>query len=175
MPAGSVSERNVGFDLVPALVTGKVDAVLGAYWNYEAVQLRQKGQRPNVIRIERAGVPNYDELVVAANEKTVREHPDRIRRFLAALADGTRRLAAAPLAQTNAGLLRLNRGLDAKLQRASVSVTLPYYLPSAGRPYGYLDPGQWSAFTRFMHGNGLLKMASPEGAFTNALLPAAHG
>jgi putative hydroxymethylpyrimidine transport system substrate-binding protein len=172
VPQSSVKERNVGFDLVPALVTGKVDAVLGAYWNYEAVQLRQKGRSPNVIRIEQAGVPSYDELVVAANETTVRKHPDRITRFLAALADGTRHLAEAPVAQTNTGLLRLNRGLDPELQRASVSVTRPYFLPKPGKPYGYMDPAEWTAFTRFMHGDGLLKIASPRGAFTNALLPA---
>jgi putative hydroxymethylpyrimidine transport system substrate-binding protein len=175
VPRNRVSERNVGFDLVPALVTGKVDAVLGAYWNYEAVQLRQKGQSPRVIRIEQAGVPSYDELVVAANESTVRRHPDRIRRFLAALGDGTRRLAAAPVRQTDRGLLKLNRGLDAKLQRASVSVTLPYFLPKPGQPFGHMDPAEWDSFTAFMHRYGLLKVSKPAGAFTNALLPAGQG
>src|SRR5205085_1540141 len=73
-----VKQVNVGFDLVPALVSGKVDALLGAYWNYEAIQLRQKGRNPRVIRIDRAGVPTNDELVITANEQDVRAHPDRI-------------------------------------------------------------------------------------------------
>jgi putative hydroxymethylpyrimidine transport system substrate-binding protein len=34
VPRDSVKERNVGFGLTPALLTGKVDAVLGAFWNY---------------------------------------------------------------------------------------------------------------------------------------------
>jgi putative hydroxymethylpyrimidine transport system substrate-binding protein len=160
-------ERNVGFDLVPALVSGKVDAVLGAYWNYEAVQLRQKGRDPRVIRIERAGVPTYDELVIAASARDVRDHPGRIRKFLAALKEGTAALASKP----GDALLKANPDLDARLQRASVHATLPYFSPAAGHPYGYMDPGEWRAFTTFMHSRGLLKLAAPDGAFTNALLP----
>ena len=40
----TVKERNVGFGLVPALLTGKVDATLGAFWNYEGVDLKRRGQ-----------------------------------------------------------------------------------------------------------------------------------
>jgi putative hydroxymethylpyrimidine transport system substrate-binding protein len=173
VPRSSVRERNVGFNLVPALLTGKVDAVLGAYWNYEAVQLAQQSRSPRVIRIEQAGVPPYDELVIAASERTVREHPARIKRFLAALARGTRDLAADPAAGIR-GLLAANRDLAPRLQRAAVKVTLPYFQPPHGRPYGYMDPRDWAAFGSFMHSNGLLKKA-PAGAFTNALLPAPGG
>jgi putative hydroxymethylpyrimidine transport system substrate-binding protein len=171
VPRSTVKEVGVGFDLVPALLTRKVDAVLGAYWNYEAVQLAQKGRHPQVIRIEQAGVPAYDELVIAATERAVRDHPDRIRRFLAALAQGAQDLRTKPAAATDA-LLAANKDLDPRLQRAAVKVTLPYFLPAGGRPYGYMDPGEWRAFTAFMHSNGLLKLSSPDGAFTNALLPA---
>jgi putative hydroxymethylpyrimidine transport system substrate-binding protein len=162
-----VKQRNVGFDLVPALVGGKVDAVLGAYWNYEGIQLRQKGRNPRIIRIEQAGVPTYDELVIAANERDVRDHPDRIRRFLKALSEGTAELDKQP----GDALLAANKDLDPKLQRASVKATLPYFKPKPGKPYGYMDPGEWRAFTSFMHANGLLKLSQPDGAFTNALLP----
>jgi putative hydroxymethylpyrimidine transport system substrate-binding protein len=169
-PAG-VRERNVGFDLVPALVSGKVDAVLGAYWNYEAIQLRQKGKAPRVIRIEKAGVPTYDELVITARESDVREHPDRIRAFLAGLAAGTDDLASKP----GDALLKANPDLDPKLQTASIKATLPYFRPVSGKPYGYMDPREWAAFIDFMHRNGLLKLSDPKGTFTNALLPAAGG
>jgi putative hydroxymethylpyrimidine transport system substrate-binding protein len=165
-----VRERNVGFDLVPALVSGKVDAVLGAYWNYEAVQLAQKGRAPRVIRIEQVGVPTYDELVIAANERDVRDHPDRIRKFLKALGEGAATLKADP-SGAGAKLLAANKDLDPKLQNASIKATLPYFLPKPGKPYGYMDPGEWRRFTAFMHANGLLKRSAPGGAFTNALLP----
>ncbi|MEA2468502.1 MAG: putative hydroxymethylpyrimidine transport system substrate-binding protein [Thermoleophilaceae bacterium] len=174
VPRSSVRERNVGFELSAALLSGKVDAVLGAFWNYEGVQLAQKGKDPQVIRMEQAGVPTYDELVLAASEETVRDHPERIKRFLAALAKGTADLKTHP-GRAGGALLAANRDLDPKLQGAAIRVTLPYFLPEAGKPYGYMDPGEWRSFTTFMHSNGLLKLATPEGAFTNELLPAAGG
>ena len=166
----SAKVRNVGFDFGPALIAGKVDAVLGAFWNYEGTQLRQQGRRPRVIRIEKAGVPVYDELVVIASEETVRERPEMVTRFLTAVEEGTRELARDPDRALEA-LLKANRDLDPKLQRAVVSATLPYMLPDPGRPYGFMHPGEWVRFTTFMHRNGLLKRAAPRGAFTNLLLP----
>jgi putative hydroxymethylpyrimidine transport system substrate-binding protein len=165
--AGSVKETSVGFNLVPAMVSKKVAATLGAYWNYEGIQLRQKGRDPRIIRIEQAGVPTYDELVIVATDSEVRDHPDRIRKFLKALAEGTDRLDEHP----GDALLAANKDLDPALQRASVKATLPYFKPKPGRPYGYMDPGEWGLFTGFMHSNGLLKLTSPDDAFTNELLP----
>ena len=37
----SVKEVNVGFNLVPAMLSGKVAATLGGFWNYEAIQLQR--------------------------------------------------------------------------------------------------------------------------------------
>jgi putative hydroxymethylpyrimidine transport system substrate-binding protein len=163
-------ERNVGFDFTGALVSEKVDATLGAYWNYEAVSLRQHDRRPRVIRMEQVGVPTYDELVVVASEETVRSRPELVRAFLAGLADGTRSLARSPQRGLEA-LLDANPDLDERLQRTSIEVTTPYFLPKRGKPYGYMDPGEWKRFTAFMRSNGLVKLASPAGAFTNDFLP----
>jgi ABC-type nitrate/sulfonate/bicarbonate transport system permease component/ABC-type amino acid transport substrate-binding protein len=54
----TVKVRNVGFGFNPALITGRIDAALGAFWNYEGVDLRLRGKRPRIIRIEQAGVPD---------------------------------------------------------------------------------------------------------------------
>ena len=86
----SVKEINVGANLVPAMLSGRVDATLGAYWNYEAIQLQQMGKHPNVIRVNKVGVPNYDELVSRSCADTLTKHPDEIRRFLQAMARGLR-------------------------------------------------------------------------------------
>ena len=170
--ASSVHTTNAGFDLVPALLSHRADAVLGAYWNYEAIQLRQQGHLANVIRIEQAGVPTYDELVIAANTGSLAANRDRIRRFLSALAAGADDLRAGHGTALRA-LLKANPDLDPRLQRASMAVTLPYFLPPPGKPYGYLDPGAWRAFTAFMQRNNILsRRVSADSAFTNALLPA---
>src|SRR6202007_1138004 len=57
-----VREVNVGFNLVPAMLSGKVAATLAGFWNYEAIQLQQMHKRPLTIPVDRRGVPTYDEL-----------------------------------------------------------------------------------------------------------------
>src|SRR4051794_10575036 len=62
-----VHQVTVGFNLVPALLSGRVDAVAGAFQNIEGAQLAARGQHPVVFPVDRFGVPSYDELVVVAN------------------------------------------------------------------------------------------------------------
>src|ERR1700730_3361272 len=62
--ASKVKEVNVGFNLVPAMLSGKVAATLGGFWNYEAIQLRLLHKHPIVIPVDQAGVPTYDELIL---------------------------------------------------------------------------------------------------------------
>ena len=164
-----VKERNVGFDLSPALLTKKVDATLGAFWNYEGTDLKLKKRDPQIIKVDDAGVPPYDELVFVANEKTVEEKGDAIRGFLGALARGTADLRRDPQKGLDA-LLSANPDLDPKLQTAVLEVTLPLYAPPKGRPFGYQDPREWGNFSRFMRSAGLISRTA-SGAFTNELLP----
>src|SRR5208282_1228647 len=64
----SVKEVNVGFNLVPAMLSRKVDATLGGYWNYEAIQLELMHKHPVTIPVSKAGVPSYNELVLVVRE-----------------------------------------------------------------------------------------------------------
>ena len=165
-----VEERDVGFNLSAALLSGKVDAVLGAFWNYEGTDLRLRGRDPQIIRVEQAGVPTYDELVLVANADS---EDDRIKRFLAALERGTDDLRRNPGAALR-GLLDANRDLDPRLQREVLDVTLPLFRAPRGKPYGWQEPREWNAFARWMRDNGLLEnLVDAKGAFTNEYLPGA--
>jgi putative hydroxymethylpyrimidine transport system substrate-binding protein len=171
VPEGSVEVKNVGFNLSPALLTRKVDAVLGAFWNYEGTDLKLRRKDPQIIRVEEAGVPPYDELVIVANEDALERDEGKIRRFMGALARGTEDLRRDPDSGIE-GLLAANRELDAKLQREVVKVTLPLFGPPRGRPYGFQDPEEWNGFADWMSGKELLtKTPTARGAFTNRLLP----
>jgi len=171
VPAESVEERNVGFSLTPALLTGRVDAVLGAFWNYEGTELRLRGKRPRIIRMDAAGVPAYNELVLVANEDALERDGDKIRAFIGALSRGTRDLRRDP-DEAIEGLLDANPDLDPELQRAVVDVTLPLFLPARGKPFAWQDPQQWDAFAAWMHENELLENPpDARGAYENGLLP----
>jgi putative hydroxymethylpyrimidine transport system substrate-binding protein len=167
----TVKERNVGFGLTPSLLTGKVDAVLGAFWNYEGTELRLKDKRPRIIRMDEAGVPSYNELVLVANERSLDRDADKIRAFIGALSRGTRDLRENP-DKAIEGLLDANPDLDPELQRAVVEVTLPLFFPPRGRPFGWQDPAQWDAFAAWMKDSRLLERPpDPRASYDNKLLP----
>ena len=67
IPFGSIKKVNVGANLLPSVVSGKVDSILGGDRNVEAVQVKDQGLNPTVIPVTSAGVPQYDELVIIAN------------------------------------------------------------------------------------------------------------
>jgi putative hydroxymethylpyrimidine transport system substrate-binding protein len=164
-------ERNVGFGLVPALLTRKVDAILGGFWNYEGTELKLKGRRPRIIRMEDAGVPTYNELVLVANEDALERDRGKIRAFIGALSRGTAELRKDRDRGID-GLLEANRDLDPRLQRAVVDRTLPLFFPPAGKPFGWQDPREWDEFANWMRERELLsKPPDAASAHTNDLLP----
>ena len=113
---GSVKETNVGFKLTQAMLSKQVDATLGAFWNYEGVDLERRGRDPEILRMEDLGVPTYNELVFVARRSDLgKEGASKLRRFLQATARGHRLLEQRPQAGVDA-LLEADGGLDRGLQ-----------------------------------------------------------
>jgi putative hydroxymethylpyrimidine transport system substrate-binding protein len=167
----AVKEVNVGFGLLPALVGGSAQAMLGGYSNVEGVDLRESGKEPVITPVDKLGVPTYDELVLVANKQKLEEDPDPYRLFIAALTRGTEAAVADPKA-ASAALLEANPELDPKLTEAEVEATLPLLgAKTAGQPYGYMDPKQWEAFAAWMRDNELVsELLKPTDLLTNAYL-----
>ena len=139
--------RNLGFNLTPALLTGRVDAVLGAFWNYEGTELKMRGKNPQIIRMDEAGVPTYNELVLVANEDGdlyffKHEKPAAVRleqktRLTEVEADiealtpkveaarAAAKAAAAGLAALEEGLRAARRETPAAEQKAQIARTTP--------------------------------------------------
>jgi putative hydroxymethylpyrimidine transport system substrate-binding protein len=149
VPISSVKEINVGANLVPAMLSGRVDATLGSYWNVEAIELAQLHKHPNVIHMQQVGIPNYDELVVVVRKDTIVNHPDVVRRLVQALARGYESARRDPQAAVN-NLVKASPGVDPQLALAGVRATLPAFFPKPGLPWGWQDPAQWTAYGEWM-------------------------
>jgi putative hydroxymethylpyrimidine transport system substrate-binding protein len=170
----SVHEVNVGFNLVPAMISGRVDATLGGFWNYEGIQLRLEHRRPLVTPIDRAGVPSYDELVLAVRAEQARESGQDLRAFMQALTQGQREVREDPAAAAKA-VIAANPSLPRKLQLESIKQTLPATQPTeAGKPYGWQSPQAWATFGSWMFSHKLLAHdpnTTGFPPFTNEFLP----
>jgi putative hydroxymethylpyrimidine transport system substrate-binding protein len=145
-----VDTVNVGYGLLPALVGGRAQAMLGGFRNVEGVDLRLRAKDPVVTPVDELGVPSYDELVLVARRDRLEQDPEKIRLFLGALARGTAAAVKSPDATTEA-LLAANKDLDPKLTRAEVAATLPLLSKR-----GEMDPAVWKAFIAWMQENGLI-------------------
>jgi putative hydroxymethylpyrimidine transport system substrate-binding protein len=166
-----VKSVDVGFNLVPSLLSKKVDAVLGAYWNIEAVELAREHKDPTVIRIDDVGVPTYQELVFAARQDYVGEQGEVVRRFMQALARGAEAMRADPNVAVDA-LVAANKDLDRDTQLAMIRKTLPVFFPAAGKPFGWMDPVQWNRYGDWMYDSKLVtRPPNAARALTNEFLP----
>jgi putative hydroxymethylpyrimidine transport system substrate-binding protein len=176
VPIDSVKVANVGLNLLPALLGGQADAILGGFQNIEGVDLTERGASPQIVGVEDLGVPTYDELVLVAKGDRVESNADPIRLFIEALAKGSRDAAAEPAAATQA-ILKAGSGLDPKQTAAEIQATVPLLAqapnPDDPKPYGYMDPAKWETFAGFLVANGALEdVPSIDEALTDELLPA---
>ncbi len=168
-----VTEVNVGFNLVQSMLSGRVAATLGGFWNYEAIQLELMHRHPLVIPVDKAGVPTYDELVLVVREDEARHGGRELRAFLQALTHGENDVRSDPAAAA-ALIQKANPSLEPKLERISIERTLPASVPSGGKPYGWQQPVAWARFGEWMYEKGLLKQdpnAQGMPPFTNEYLP----
>jgi len=166
-----VTVVDVGLNLLPAVLSGRADAMLGGFRNIEGVDLERRGEDPLVEPVDELGIPTYDELVLVAGEERLADDPEPIRLFLAALERGTEIAARDPELATDA-VLEAGEGLDPKLTAAEIEATLPLLRQVGKRPYGYMDPREWDEFIGFMADEGQIGVRfDPAEVLTNEHLP----
>ena len=171
VPERSVKETNVGFGLVKAMVSRRVDATLAAFWNIEGVELKRRKKSPTIQRIETLGVPTYQELVFATRRSSLDpEFSSRLRRFLNATALGARAVVKDPKVGVDALLAAepdLDRGRPPRWSTPRRrSCCRPGRARSAGRTSTSGAPTAW------MLDNKLLKRRpSAAPPLTNEFLP----
>ena len=170
VPRSSVKQVDVGTNLVPSMLSGQVDATLGGYWNYQAIELRQARKKPNVIPVSAGGVPSYEELVLVTTEKYFENHVTLLRGLVQALGRGYAAVRADPQQGIDA-LDAANPSLDPTLQAAAVRATLPAFFPGDDKSWGWQFSNQWNAYGKWMYDHHLIAhLAARDYASTNQLL-----
>lgn len=115
-------------------------------------------------------VPDWYTPVIIANEKTIKERPELVRKFLKATARGYG-LAIGNPDQAATLLLKSAPELDKGLVTASAKYHAPKYA-AKGRAWGVQEAQVWTDFAAFLRKSGLLeKDVAADAAFTNDFLP----
>ncbi|ANG64559.1 ABC transporter ATP-binding protein [Marinobacterium aestuarii] len=141
---------NVNWSLSPSLITGNVDAVIGAYRNFELNQMDIEGHPGRAFYVEELGVPAYDELVLVVNNKD-RKDP-KYGRFMRALEKATQFIVNHP-DEAWTSFVSYKADLDNELNKRAWADTLTRF---ALRPAA-LDNGRYERMGAFMQAQGLTK------------------
>jgi putative hydroxymethylpyrimidine transport system substrate-binding protein len=169
----SVKKVNVSSNLVASMLSGQVDATIGAYRNIEGVQLADAGKAPLIVPVTDAGVPEYDELVVVANQNRLRDdagYRDTVKRFVAAMGKGVAAAQADPKAAAES-IRKVATGYEAGTIDKMVAATTPLLVNPRG--FGRMDPAKWQAFADWLHTEGMAKSKIDAGPLvTNDYVPA---
>ena len=134
---------NVNFSLSPALLAGQVDAVIGAFRNFELNQMDLEGRPGRAFFLEEEGIPPYDELIYLAHPDSL-GRPELVR-FLEAVERGALWIANNP----DAGFELFKKGrkeLDDELNKRAWRDTIGRFSHSPAA----LDHGRYARFARFL-------------------------
>ncbi|MBL6777673.1 MAG: ABC transporter substrate-binding protein [Alphaproteobacteria bacterium] len=145
---------NVNFSLSPALMSGQVDAVIGAFRNFELNQMDIEGVKGRCFYLEEEGIPSYDELIYVANPEIM--DADKMERFIGATELATQFIINNPQESWEI-FSGTAKELQNELNKRAWADTLPRF---ALRPAAF-DAGRYQRFQAFLIESGLLSEAMP--------------
>lgn len=160
-----VEVKTVGYQLVPALVSGRADAIFGGSPNIEGVEIESRGLRPVVVPADDLGIPAYDQLMVIARSERVAGEPQMIRRFMSALRRGT----AAAIEDPEAVVKAIRTGDEALLdatRRKDVEPEVRATLPVLSRS-GRTSPDRARRLVAWMYAQESIQRKVPLSSLLN--------
>ncbi|MGE0152900.1 MAG: ABC transporter substrate-binding protein [Reyranellaceae bacterium] len=153
---------NVNFNLSTALMSGRVDAVVGGFRNFELNQLAIEKRPGRAFLPEQHGVPAYDELVLLAHRDRV--DAGKVGRVLAALREATAWIKANP-DEAWAVFVKSGKELDNELNRRAWRDTVPLLAADPAE----LDTARYVGFAAFLRQKGVLKQPVPVDRYTREI------
>ena len=153
-----VERINVNWSLSPSLMSGQVDAVIGAFRNIELNQMEIEGRPGRCFFLEEEGLPAYDELIYVANPD--RMAPAKIEAFLSAVERATQYIVNHPQDSWET-FAASSADLQDELNEKAWFDTIPRF---ALRPAAF-SAGRYEAFEAWLVEAGLIDEAMPVSTF----------
>lgn len=163
---------NIGFDLVPGLVSGRVDGAMGSFWTHEPILAAQEGYETAMLKVDDWGVPPYYELVIVASDADLAAQRERIEGFLRATRRGYEDAISDPAAALTA-LQAASPELDLPVETEGIQLLIPVWTDEEGH-FGTQTAARWGDYAAWMSDHALIPAdLDPAAAWASDLLPVA--
>lgn len=160
---------DIGWDLIPAMVTKRVDATIGAYENHEKPLLEKEGIELVTFNPVDYEVPDYYELVIIASDEGIKQKGDVFKKFLEAAAKGQEYTKNNPdeALQILLDQQHADFELDADIEQKSLAILLPL-MDTEGEPFGSQSEAIWKEVIDWLkEHNQLSNDVDPKDVFVN--------
>ena len=152
-----VETVDVGFELVKALVSGSVDAIIGAYWTHESIVMELQGYEIEIMRLEEWGVPDYYELILITNKSFLQENKSDVEKVVNSFKKGYEFSIKNPQ-ESITSLISIagEEIVEENVERAGVELLIPMW-QSNNLPFGHQDISKWEETYEWMYQNNFLE------------------
>ena len=155
--ASKVEMIDVGYDLMPALSTDNVDALISAYMNHEYLLLEDEGYNMGHFEFQDYGIPENQELIFIASDQTIDERSDVLTKFMTALQKGYETAVENPdeAIETLFENEENEYALDKDIEIQSWKEFLIEYMSADGE-FGTIDPAQYEEYAKWIYERGAI-------------------
>jgi putative hydroxymethylpyrimidine transport system substrate-binding protein len=150
---------NVNFSLSPSLMAGQVEAVIGAYRNFELNQMDIAKRPGRAFYPEENGVPPFDELIYVAHRDNLGDK--RLLAFLGAVEQGVQYLLNYPEESWKLFIKGREKELDDELNRRAWRDTVPRFAASPAA----LDTQRYKRFAEFLLAHKVIDKTPPVSSY----------
>lgn len=145
LPLSAVKVQSIGFNQVAALISNKVDAVMG-YSNNEPLQLQKQG-----FAVRTFNVSDYQPLIsngIITTTDTYHNQPQLVSSFVQATLKGLKDVIADPTGAVETSKTYVP-GLQTDKATAVLQATIPIWQSPNGQ-LGYNDAATWASMEQFL-------------------------
>ena len=142
---------DVGFDLVPALLSERVDAIIGAFWSHESILIELEGREVNILKFEEWGIPKYHELVLVTSEEYLKNNEEIVEKFVDAFSRGYEKSIENNVESMEA-LIAAFPEVNVELETQGIKLLSPLWQES----FDSDGMGNWNKFGDWMKDKGLI-------------------
>lgn len=152
-----VETVDVGFELVKALVSGSVDAIIGAYWTHESIVMELQGYDIEIMKLEEWGVPDYYELILITNRKFLDENENEVEKVVNSFKKGYEFAIDNPNKSIDSLIKIAGKEIvEEDVERKGIQLLIPVW-ESKGNPFGYQEKSKWEETYEWMYKNNFLE------------------